>query len=146
RRGTAELAPKAPEVLSRIAEFIMPLDNEILVEGFTCDLPIATAQYPSNWELSGGRASRVVRFLEARGVPGRRLSAVGHGEMRPRFRNDTETHRRKNRRVDIVILDTAIPVGKIWSAPSPGHEAQPGEKHVRPMLPKVWRHGEEEGY
>jgi chemotaxis protein MotB len=145
KRGTDELTRAAPPMLKRIAEYIKPLANNIIVEGFTCDLPISTARFPSNWELSGARASRVVRFLEEKGVASVRLSAVGYGETRPRFPNNTEAHRMKNRRVDIVILDSLrrdLPAVKL--EPS-GQTLNNGEDRVRPILPKVWREANTEG-
>jgi chemotaxis protein MotB len=76
-----------------------------LVEGHTCNLPIRTPQFPSNWELSAARASRVVRFLiEEYDITQKRLGAVGYADTRPVKPNDSESHRRRNRRVDIVIL------------------------------------------
>ncbi len=144
-RGTANLTPAASPVLERIAQYIKPMVNNILVEGFTCDLPISTAQYPSNWELSGARASRVVRFFEERDVAAERMSAVGYGETRPRFPNTTEARRMKNRRVDIVILDEVqqkktATQGKVYR-----EALKNGEDRVRPNLPKVWRETTTEG-
>ena len=67
--------------------------------------PISTPEFPSNWELSTKRAVNVLRFLIEKGkVNPDRLSAVGYGPTRPIAPNDTEENRRKNRRVEIVIL------------------------------------------
>jgi len=103
--GSAELNPGVTEILDKISELIRPISNQILVEGHTCNLPIRTPQFPSNWELSAARASRVVRFLiEEYGIAPRRLGAVGYADTRPMKKNDSEAHRQRNRRVDIVIL------------------------------------------
>jgi chemotaxis protein MotB len=103
--GSAELRPGATDILDKISEVIRPISNPIMVEGHTCNLPIKTPQFPSNWELSAARACRVVRFLmEEYGIAPDRLGAVGYGDTRPVKPNDSEEHRRRNRRVDIVIL------------------------------------------
>ena len=68
-------------------------------------MPISTARFPSNWELSTARATTVARyFIETQGLPPARLSAAGYGEYRPVAGNDTAEGRSKNRRVDVVIL------------------------------------------
>lgn len=103
-RGSAELSEEAKRVLRQIAPILKGSGRLIRVEGHTCDLPIHTPKYPSNWELSVARATNVVRYLIACGVPPNRLSAVGYGEFRPMFPNTNEENRRLNRRVDIVLL------------------------------------------
>jgi chemotaxis protein MotB len=102
--GVAELKPEARLLLDKIYSILIELSNEIKVEGYTCDLPIRTDQFPSNWELSTRRATTVVRYLEGKGLAGELLSAVGYGEHRPLVPNTSEVNRRQNRRVDIVIL------------------------------------------
>jgi len=103
--GKADLLPPSREVLQNVAKIISPLPNQVMVEGHTDDLPIQTAQFPSNWELSTARATGVVRFfIEECGISPQRLSAAGYGEWRPRFPNDSPEHRAKNRRVDVLIL------------------------------------------
>ena len=78
------------------------------VEGSTDDVPIATSQYPTNWELSAARATGVTRYLvEHANISPTRLSFAGYGQFRPKFANDTEAHRHLNRRVDVVILSGA---------------------------------------
>lgn len=93
----------ADAVLARIAERLKGLDNPIHVEGFTDDRPIATEQFPSNWELSAARAAAVVRLLAMNGVDPRRMAAVGYGEYQPAYSNRTEQGRRLNRRIVIVV-------------------------------------------
>ena len=80
------------------------LDNPIRVEGHTCNLPIHTARFASNWELSGQRALNVLTFLISRGIKADRLSAVAYADTRPLVPNVDEAHRRLNRRVDLVIV------------------------------------------
>lgn len=103
--GSAEIKPAARDLLRRVGEILARGENLIRVEGHTCDLPICTERFPSNWELSVGRATNVTRFLieEARIAP-HRLSATGYAEFRPVLPNDSEENRAQNRRVDIVLL------------------------------------------
>lgn len=103
-RGSAKLSEDAKQFLRQIAPILKASRRFIRVEGHTCNLPIQTSRYPSNWELSMARATNVVRYLIACSVPSNRLSAVGYGEFRPMFPNTNEENRRLNRRVDIVLL------------------------------------------
>src|SRR5579871_3081349 len=106
-RGQAVLRPDSLELLARIANVLRPLPNEIEVEGHTCNLPIHTDQFPSNWELSTARAGAVLRFfVEVSGLPAGRFKAAGYADTRPIGPNDTEPHRMRNRRVEIVLLKT----------------------------------------
>lgn len=106
-RGSAEPSPQAYKVLRDIVPVLLRSQHLIRVEGHTCNLPIHTPQFPSNWELSVARATVVVQFLIRCGVPPERLSAVGYGEHRPLVPNDGEGNRRLNRRVDVVLLSEA---------------------------------------
>jgi chemotaxis protein MotB len=103
--GSADIKPEALPLVSRIAEVIRPLPNEVRVEGHTCNLATKSDVYPSNWELSTARAATVVRyFIDSQKVSAKRLSAAGYADTRPVAANDTEEHRRVNRRVDFIIL------------------------------------------
>ncbi|HZO91286.1 MAG TPA: OmpA family protein [Chthonomonadaceae bacterium] len=106
-RGQAELGPGSVEVLSRVARILRSVPNDVAIEGHTCDLPIRTAQFPSNWELSTARAGTVLRYLtEKERLPSGRFMAAGYAETRPLAPNSSEANRARNRRVDIVILRT----------------------------------------
>ncbi|MEQ2128618.1 flagellar motor protein MotB [Caldanaerobacter subterraneus KAk] len=105
--GSAEVHPEEKEVLIKIGKMLKNLPNYIRVEGFTDDLPIHNQKFDSNWELSVIRATTVVKILvNEAGIEPQRISAVGYGEYRPIVPNDSEEHRRLNRRVDIVIMNT----------------------------------------
>lgn len=81
------------------------LDEQIRVEGHTDNVPMNTIQFPSNWELSTGRATNVVRyFIEEVGIHPQRISASGYSEYHPIDTNDTPEGRSANRRVDIVVI------------------------------------------
>jgi chemotaxis protein MotB len=105
--GKADLKPGTKKILDEVYRQLKGRANEVRVEGNTDNVPISNEQFPSNWELSSARADGVARyFIEDDGLAPRRISALGYGEYRPRFPNDTEAHRSANRRVDVVILDT----------------------------------------
>jgi chemotaxis protein MotB len=107
--GSAELRPETKKILDEVDVFLRENDNLIRVEGNTDDVPIATAAYPSNWELSTARAVNVVRYLvEADSLNPTRISAAGYGQYRPRTDNSTPERRSENRRVDIVLLNANL--------------------------------------
>ena len=106
--GSADLKPSAKQVLDRVAQVLHAVPNPVLIEGHTDNLPIRTAQYPSNWELSAARAARVLRYLVQKGgIPAHRLIAVGYADTRPLVPNNSPSNRAQNRRVDIAILKTS---------------------------------------
>lgn len=103
--GRAVLKPRARPLLAHIARLLaIERSHPVAVEGHTDNVPIASARFPSNWELSGARASSVVRFLIERGVRARRLEASGFADLHPMASNRTDAGRHRNRRVEIVVL------------------------------------------
>lgn len=102
--GQAALQPASIAGLQAVARVIGGMDNPVQVEGHTDSMPIASAVYPSNWELSAARAGSVVRLFVAAGMPPQRLTAVGYADNRPVEDNDTTEHRARNRRVTLLIL------------------------------------------
>jgi chemotaxis protein MotB len=104
--GKAALKDSGKEVLKKVGDALKGYEDKIIrVVGHTDNVPIATAQFPSNWELSAARATTVVRFLQANGVPPERLTASGRGEFSPVAPNDDAEGRRKNRRIEITLID-----------------------------------------
>jgi chemotaxis protein MotB len=104
--GSADMSAEARQTVDRIAAAVRPTPNGIRIEGHTDDVPIRTAKFASNWELSTARASAVVAYLAGSGgLAPARLSAAGYGEYHPRVPNDSAENRAKNRRIDIVILE-----------------------------------------
>ena len=101
--GDARLGPAAIQALDAVARILAPTDFPITVEGHTDNTPIATAQFPSNWELSGVRASSVVRLFIDNGVDPRRMTATGYADQRPIDDNASPEGRARNRRVAITI-------------------------------------------
>ena len=100
----AELKPEIISVLSEVAKVIKDMPNEVVVEGHTDDKPVTSGEFRSNWELSAARAFSVINYFIEQGVDPRRLSAIGYGEYRPLYPNDTEEHRAYNRRIEIDIV------------------------------------------
>jgi len=106
RSGQADLLPESRVLAGNVAKLLAGLNQQIIVAGHTDNVPINTAQFPSNWELSGMRAVNFMRFMftqEATLKPAN-FSAVGYSEYRPVGPNTTNEGRAKNRRVEIWIL------------------------------------------
>jgi len=101
--GDAMPSDVAFSIIDKVAAILKPFDNPIHVEGFTDDLPIRTAQYPTNWELSSARSSSIVRMLAMQGVNPARMASVGYGEFQPVANNATPEGRALNRRVVLVV-------------------------------------------
>lgn len=105
--GEAKLKEEAKMLLKPVAELIRMLPSKVIVEGHTCNLPIFSKKYKSNWELSADRAINVVKyFVHYEKIPPKRFQIAGYGEYRPVAPNDSEENRAKNRRIEIVILRT----------------------------------------
>lgn len=103
--ASSQLKPDSKAILNKVSDLLQTMDNDILVEGHTDNIPINTYEFPSNWELSADRAVNVVRyFVEVRGLDPTRFSASGHGEYHPVAPNDTYENMAKNRRVNILII------------------------------------------
>ena len=105
--GDARLGLEAVRALVAVAQILAPTDFPITVEGHTDNVPISTPQFPSNWELSGVRASSVVRLFIDAGVDPRRLTATGYADQRPIADNATTDGKTRNRRVAITIESRA---------------------------------------
>lgn len=105
--GEAALQPATLDVLRQVAAVLSKEDLPVEVEGHTDDVPIATVQFPSNWELSSARASSVARLLIDDGVSASRLAVVGRAANQPLAPNDSPENRAKNRRVTIIVVSAA---------------------------------------
>ena len=102
--GSVELTAPARAVLERAAELASTV-AAVEAEGHSDNVPIATAAYPSNWELSAARAAAVVRFLAVQpdSLAPQHYSATGYGEFQPRDTNDTPEGRARNRRITVLF-------------------------------------------
>jgi chemotaxis protein MotB len=107
--GRAEINPAGFAFLDQISSVIHQIQCPVRIEGHTDNVPIHTKRFPSNWELSAARAVNVVKyFVESCNLQPQRLSAVGYGQSKPLFPNDSDTHRAKNRRVEIVLIKEGL--------------------------------------
>jgi chemotaxis protein MotB len=104
REGAAVLAPSAQQIIDGLVPALSRTANKLRIEGHTDDVPIATEQFPSNWELSTARAISVADRLEGGGIDRARLSVAGYAEFHPLVANDNADQRAQNRRVEIVVL------------------------------------------
>lgn len=107
--GSARLTGEGEALLAGLAGVLVAGGGLISVEGHTDDRPIATTRFPSNWELSTGRATAVARFLIGRGLDAARVRAIGYASTRPLAANDTRRGRARNRRVSLVVRLTPGP-------------------------------------
>ncbi len=104
--GQATLREEAYPILEAFSEVLNEYGMGVRVEGHTDNVPVSTAQFASNWELSAMRAASVARVLsEIFYVPPDRIAATGYGEFRPVADNLTPDNRSKNRRVELVVSD-----------------------------------------
>jgi chemotaxis protein MotB len=102
--GKTNLKPAGQAALAKVAQVLAGItDRKYQVAGHTDNVPIRTAKFPSNWELSTARAVEVVNFLVANGMKPQQLSAAGFGEFDPVAPNDTPDHQAQNRRIEIVL-------------------------------------------
>jgi chemotaxis protein MotB len=111
--GSSALRPEATFQLDKLAAALNELETKIppdiawvmRIDGHTDIRPIATVEFPSNWELSSARAISVVRYLMEHGVPANRLVAAGFGEFQPLEAGDSEQALAKNRRIELKLTE-----------------------------------------
>ena len=103
--GSAALEGQADQIVPVIAGLLASLPERVTISGHTDNVPISTAQFPSNWELSSARAVSLMRgLMGARpSLNPARFSALGYSEYRPIASNDTDEGRAQNRRVEVFI-------------------------------------------
>ncbi len=109
--GSATLRDSGREVLNKVAEQLQQVSYQIIVSGFTDNVPIKgslAARFPSNWDLAAARATNVVRLLEQQKVPAVKLVAASYGENQPVADNTTEEGRKQNRRIEIRLRPVVI--------------------------------------
>ena len=99
---SSDLTVRANQVLDAVTPVVVPTTLEVSVEGHAANL---ITGYPSVWELSSERATKVLRYMVERdGLPGPRVGATGYGSSRPANPDQTEAEHEQNRRVDVVVL------------------------------------------
>lgn len=103
--GGAEIPPDRKRVLAAIAPLLAAESGSLHFEGHTDDRPVASAAFPSNWELSSARAAAVARyFIDEHAVDPRRVATTGYAAYRPVSTSDAPAERARDRRVEIVVL------------------------------------------
>jgi chemotaxis protein MotB len=118
--GEDAIDPTTYSVIEKIAETTAKLPNSVRLEGHTDAIPIHTARFRSNWELSAARSIAVMDILSERfHVPRDRLAIAGYADTAPLAPNDTLEHRAQNRRVDVVILSQL----RVMDQPQQAHPA-----------------------
>jgi chemotaxis protein MotB len=127
--GSAAVKPASHDLLAKIAEALLPFGNQISFEGHTDNIPMRSATFQSNWELSTARATNLARHvMDRHGLSPEKIAVTGYGEYRPVADNGTEEGRKQNRRVDIVLQGATT--GDI-------EEAQPADLSPKPPLLKI---------
>lgn len=104
--GRADMVPAAREYATAIAKMLAALPQKVVISGHTDNVPINTAEFPTNWDLSSKRALNFMKYLLAQEpkLQPARFSAIGHGEYRPAAANTTPEGRAQNRRVEVLIV------------------------------------------
>lgn len=103
--GSARLSPEGALAIRDVTANLVSIpDKRYQIEGHTDNVPIATAQYPSNWELAAARALTVVKRMIDEDMPPTRVSAASYGDSQPVASNDTLEGKALNRRIEIVIV------------------------------------------
>ena len=102
--GQTAIKPGGKTALGQVAGVLKTVaGRSFQVAGDTDNVPIQTARFPSNWELSTARAVEVVKLLISQGVDPKGLSAAGYGEFDPVASNDAADGRSRNRRIEIML-------------------------------------------
>ncbi|MFY9561102.1 MAG: flagellar motor protein MotB [Terriglobales bacterium] len=136
--GSAQMKAGSQPAFDRIAALLHKRAYRLRIEGHTDNVPIHTAQFSSNWELSTSRATEIVRVLIVRdGFDAAQLSAAGYAEYHPLASNATPEGRGMNRRVDIIILGHGPTAGAVAQAEMPGGPSAAGRgQKPSPNIPQ----------
>ena len=104
--GRASLKVTGQEAIGSLVEPLKQVQRDWIVAGHTDNVPIKTAKFNSNWELSTARAMEVVNYLIEQGMPAERLGAAGYAEFDPVADNSSPEGRSQNRRIEIILMPT----------------------------------------
>lgn len=103
--GSASLSKEGKAAVGEVGLVLASIPRRTFqVEGHTDNVPIASAAYPSNWELAAARAITVLKAMVEAGLPAERISAASFGETRPIASNDSKETKGQNRRIEIIIV------------------------------------------
>lgn len=133
--GSATVRPASLDAIERLSPVLKQRPENLRIEGHTDNIPIHTARFASNWELSTSRATDLIQLLIMKyGLPPSHLSAAGYGEFHPVATNGTPEGRAQNRRLDVVILSPFQPLtppqeNKNQEIPAPATVPDPSVVH-----------------
>lgn len=103
--GSAKLSTQGLEAIKAVTAQLVNIPGKVYqIEGHTDNIPIATAVFPSNWELASARSLTVLKAMTDAGMPATRVSAASFGETQPIQPNDSNEGRTANRRIAIVVV------------------------------------------
>ncbi|OED35778.1 hypothetical protein AB834_04110 [PVC group bacterium (ex Bugula neritina AB1)] len=105
--GSHNVNPVGKSLLCKVAVVLKSSKKNIQVSGYTDSQPVKRSKrkYKNNWDLSMKRALSVLNFFEEKGVPSKKMVAVGFGQYRPLLKDTSQKALRKNRRVEILIFE-----------------------------------------
>jgi chemotaxis protein MotB len=128
--GGDSIDPQTYPIVEKIAETIRDLPNPVRLEGHTDSVPIHTARFHSNWELSAARSIGMMELLSDKfGISRQRMAIAGYADTAPLDSNDTQDGRSHNRRVDVVILNQQVRTAEPATAmPADPKSPKPGAK------------------
>jgi chemotaxis protein MotB len=133
--GSATLRSSSRDAVDRLAAVLKKRDEMLRIEGHTDNVPIHTAQFQSNWELSTGRATELTKlFITHYDFSPDRLAAAGYAEYHPVDSNSTAEGRAHNRRVDIVVLKSTTLAARALRAPG---DPPPVKERPTPTTPSA---------
>jgi chemotaxis protein MotB len=135
--GSASVKQEGQDVLGQLAQVLASVpDRQFQVTGHTDDVPIHSAQFPSNWELSAQRAINVVKILTDAGLDPKHVSAAGYADNDPVSPNDSPDNKQKNRRIEVVVQPNIDelpkfdePSANVASTPTPALNVKPASAH-----------------
>jgi chemotaxis protein MotB len=135
--GEDSIDPKTYAIVEKIADTVRQLPNPVRLEGHTDSIPIHTARFHSNWELSAARSIAMMELLSERfAVPRQRMAIAGFADTAPLDSNDTAEGRAHNRRVDVVILNQQVSAPEA-TIPAPGSGPSAAPAPPRPASGKA---------
>jgi chemotaxis protein MotB len=134
--GSATIRPGSLDAIARLSEVLKQRPENLRIEGHTDNIPIHTARFATNWELSTARATELIQILITKyGIPPSHLSAAGYAEFHPVAGNNTPEGRAQNRRLDVVILapfQPLVPAPRDEKQEVPAPPTQPNPSAVQP--------------
>lgn len=105
--GSTKLRLPGLKALDKVAEILKKTTRSVVIEGHTDSDPVLGGQFESNWELASLRATTIVRYLiKIHKIEAKRLSAISFADQRPLVANINEANKAKNRRIELLIVNS----------------------------------------